>query len=89
MMTNDDRVVEIRKRLTKALEPSFLEVIDDSADHLGHAGAAMGAGHFTVRIGAPCLHGKSKVAAHQAVYQQLNDLIPNEIHALSIEIVEV
>lgn len=87
MMTNEQRIQEIRNRLTQSLQPTFLEVIDDSAQHRGHAGAQSGAGHFTVRVAAPSLAGKSKVAAHQAIYKHLNDLIPDEIHALSIQIV--
>lgn len=88
MLTNQQRIDEITQRLTENLSPEFLEVIDDSEDHLGHAGAALGAGHFTVRIKAESLAGKNKVACHRAIYAPLNDLIPDEIHALCIEIVK-
>lgn len=88
MMNNVQRIEEIRQRLTQAFQPALLEVIDDSAQHRGHAGAQSGAGHFTVRITALIFNTLSRVAAHQQIYQHLNDLIPDEIHALSIQIIK-
>ncbi|ERL62794.1 bolA-like family protein [Piscirickettsia salmonis LF-89 = ATCC VR-1361] len=78
----------IRQRLEQALSPSHLEVIDDSHKHIGHAGAASGAGHFTVEISAAPLKGKSRILQHQAIYQALTDMMPTEIHALSIKILD-
>lgn len=70
-----------------ALQPSHLTVIDQSAEHAGHAGALQsGGGHFRVEISAADLQGMSKVAAHQKVYALIQDLIPSEIHAISIRI---
>jgi len=34
----------------EALAPIALEIRDDSAQHVGHAGAAGGAGHFSLMI---------------------------------------
>lgn len=85
-MNNKTRTDIIREKLETAFQPSKLEVIDDSAQHVGHAGASTGAGHFTVKIKAGTFEGKSLVAAHQMVYQQLNDMIGPDIHALSINI---
>lgn len=80
------RIEIIKNRLQTHFSPTHLEVIDDSAKHVGHAGAAGGAGHFTVIISASSLVGISRVAAHREIYQALTDLIPNEIHALKIKI---
>lgn len=79
------RVEKIRALLSAALAPSELEVIDDSHKHVGHAGAAGGAGHFTVRIVAEAFRGKRPIARHQLVYAALATMMGPEIHALSIQ----
>lgn len=78
------RIQLIRQQLEKQLIPSQLEVIDDSELHVGHAGAKDGAGHFTIRIASPRFKGLNRVAQHRLVYDALSALIPKEIHALAI-----
>jgi BolA protein len=77
----------LRQRLTELLAPSQLEVIDESAAHLGHAGQdGTGAGtHFRVRIASPLFDGKPKVARHRLVYDALRDFLDRGLHALAIE----
>jgi BolA protein len=75
---------EIDAALRTALEPSRLEVLDDSHLHAGHAGAREGR-HFTVRITAASFNGSSRVARHRLIYDALQVLIPRGIHALAIE----
>ena len=81
------RIELIKTRLQNKFSPTHLEVIDDSAKHAGHAGAQGGAGHYTVIISAEYFSKISRVAAHREIYQVLNDLIPHEIHALQIKII--
>jgi BolA protein len=73
----------LRERLT----PSALEVLDESAQHAGHAGAGdSGFGtHFRVRIASPLFTGKSRVARHRLVYDALHEFMSNGVHALAIE----
>ena len=80
----------IEQQLTERLQPTHLEVIDESADHAGHAGAnAEGFGtHFRVRIASPAFAGKSRVAKHRLVYDALQNFIDQGLHALAIDIVE-
>jgi BolA protein len=75
--------------LAAALAPTRLEVIDESADHAGHAGAdGTGSGtHFRVRIASPAFAGKPRVAQHRLVYDALQDFLGRGLHALAIEIV--
>lgn len=80
-----DRVAAIRERLQNALSPQRLDIADDSHLHAGHAGAASGGGHFSVVIVAPGFDGRSGIERHRMVYQALSDLMPREIHALSIK----
>jgi BolA protein len=79
----------LRQRLQERLAPTQLEVLDESAAHLGHAGQdGSGAGtHFRVRIASPLFEGKAKVARHRLVYDALRDFIDRDrgVHALAIE----
>ncbi len=79
-----DRIAEIKTRLERALSPSHVEIIDESHLHAGHAGAASGAGHFNVTVISEKFAGQSAIQRHRMVYLAVNDLMPSEIHALSI-----
>lgn len=76
---------EIRTRLA-ALEPTTLDIKDDSALHAGHAGND-GGGHFNVLITSSQFCGKSQIIRHRLIYQALADLMRGRIHALSIQAV--
>ncbi len=79
--------VQLEQRLRERLSPSHLEVLDESHQHAGHAGAnGTGFGtHFRVRIDAPAFEGKRLVARHRLVYDALQDFIDQGLHALAIE----
>lgn len=79
-----DRVAMIRERVERAFSPLQLRIIDDSAKHAGHASAG-GAGHFNVLIVAPAFAGKSLLERHRMVYAAVADIMPDHIHALSID----
>lgn len=79
------RVELIRARLQDAFAPLALEVIDDSAQHAGHAGARDGRGHFRVRIVSAAFAGMAPLARHRTVYAALGTLMDSDIHALQIE----
>jgi BolA protein len=78
---------DLEARLREALQPTVLEVIDESASHAGHAGAnAEGYGtHFRVRIASPLFAGKPRVACHRLVYDALQLFIAQGLHAIAIE----
>jgi len=80
-----DRVTAIRDRLQRAFAPERLDIRDDSALHAGHAGARDGAGHYAVTIRAEAFRGRSRIQSHRLVYEALADMMPREIHALSID----
>ena len=84
------RADAIELQLTTKLQPTQLEVIDESADHAGHTGAnAEGFGtHFRIRIASPAFTGKSRVARHRLVYDAMQNFIDQGLHALAIEIIE-
>ena len=81
----NERVQAIRSRLESQLHPSELEVTDDSHQHVGHAGARDGRGHFSVRIVSTTFEGMPALARHRAVYAALEELMKTDIHALAID----
>lgn len=80
----------VHERITQHLHPTFLEVMDESAQHAGHSGSngrAEGT-HFRVRIASPQFDGRPRVAKHRLVYDALQEFIDQGLHALAIEIVD-
>lgn len=81
---NEKRTTMIRERLTEALQPQSLNIIDESHKHIGHAQAG-GAGHFAVEIVSDAFREKNLIQRHRLVYDALGDVMNTEIHALSIK----
>lgn len=81
---NAERVERIRVALQAALQPTLLEIEDDSHRHAGHAGAKDGRGHFNVHIVSAAFEGTLPLARHRAVYAALGTMMDTDIHALSI-----
>ena len=73
----------IRERLA-SLDPESIELLDESAAHAGHAGAASGGGHFRLTVVSRRFAGRDKVARHRMIYAALGPLMQREIHALAI-----
>jgi BolA protein len=80
-MNAQDRM---RQRLA-ALAPESLEILDESAQHAGHAGAQGGGGHYQLIIVSQLFSGKPLPARHRMVYEVLAPMMRNEIHALAIK----
>jgi BolA protein len=75
---------QIRERLG-ALAPAQLELLDQSARHAGHAGAAPGGNtHWKLTIVSAAFAGRPTVARHRMVYEALGELMQHPIHALEI-----
>ena len=78
--------LNIKAKLEKAFSPKYLELIDESYMHAGHAGAhAQGESHFRVKIKADAFAGKSRVQQHRMVNEALADELKQRVHALAIE----
>ncbi|MDF2530116.1 MAG: BolA family protein [Gammaproteobacteria bacterium] len=79
-------IEKITTLLYSSLQPSYLNIIDESSKHKGHAGNT-GGGHFIIEISSEQFKEKSKLECHRLVYQALESLIQSKhIHALSIQI---
>jgi len=80
----NERLERIHFALAAAFDPSFLEVTDDSHLHAGHAGAASGGGHYSVKIVSERFDGLRLVMRHRLVYDAVAEMMRAEIHALAI-----
>ena len=75
------------EKLRQTLQPTLLEVLDESAQHAGHVGSNgtdFGT-HFRVKIASPLFAGQSRVACHRLVYDSLQVFIDQGVHAIAIE----
>ena len=85
MSTPTDRTERLRERLQAELKPSVLEITDDSHLHAGHAGAASGGSHYSVKIVSDQFEGLTLVMRHRLEYDAVHEMINKaEIHALAI-----
>lgn len=73
------------RKLTAALSPVALEILDDSARHAGHSGAAPGGEtHFTISITSAAFVGMNRLARQRRVYAIVSEELAGPVHALSL-----
>ena len=79
------RVDTMRQKLA-ALNPTQIDIIDESHKHAGHAGAKAGGGHYVLRIVSAEFAGKNTLARQRMIYSALGEMMQHhEIHALTIQ----
>ena len=77
---------KIAAKLVQDFAPVSLDVIDESHQHEGHAGARPdGESHFRVKIAAPASRGLSRVEQPPRITASPADLLGNRVHALAIQ----
>ena len=75
----------LTKKLTAALTPESLNVVDESHQHEGHAGARPGGQtHFRVYIVSAAFKGKTRIDRHRMINAILSDDLAAGVHALAI-----
>lgn len=76
---------EMLRRL-EVLQPTRIELVDDSEKHRGHGGYnPAGESHFSLAIESAALAGKSRIERQRMIYAALGDLMNERVHALSIK----
>lgn len=84
----------IESKLTKALAPERLDVVNESHLHAGHHHVesghhatfdGTGETHFRIRVVAKAFAGMSRIERHRAVNALLVDELKAGLHALAIE----
>lgn len=75
------RQTRIESKLRELLEPTYLEVINESHMHSVPKGSET---HFKVVVVSSRFDGMSAVKRHQLVYGALSDEMKSGVHALAI-----
>lgn len=76
----------IEDKLTSALQPTRLSIVDESHKHRGHAGARPeGESHFRVEIVSAAFEGKSRIERQRMTYAALSEEMTTDIHALALK----
>jgi BolA protein len=75
----------LEARFTTELAPTYLEVVDESHRHAGHAGARGGGGHYIATIVSEAFAGKSLLERQRLVYALVaEEMRSGAIHALAL-----
>jgi BolA protein len=75
----------IREKLMLALQPTRLEVINESHLHAGHSNSPeTGESHFRLLIVSAAFTGKSRLERHRLVNSALAAELKGKVHALAI-----
>jgi BolA family transcriptional regulator, general stress-responsive regulator len=76
---------DIREKLMVALEPSRLDVVNESELHAGHRSSpGTGQSHFRVLIVSEKFQGLNRLARHRLINEVLADELAGKIHALAV-----
>lgn len=82
---SDDIEAIIFEKLTTALKPEVLKIVDESEKHHGHAGAIPGKRtHFRVKVVSKKFEGLTPLERHRLVYQILENELKTQVHALTL-----
>ena len=73
---------QIESKITQALAPQHLQVINESHKHSVPPGSES---HFKLVIVSDSFQGQPRVRRHQAVNRILSDELRDSVHALSME----
>lgn len=76
----------MREKLMIALNPTRLDVVNESHLHAGHGSSPeTGESHFRVLIVAGAFAGKSRIERHRIVNDVVRDELKDGVHALAIK----
>ena len=76
----------IHDKLSVALQPQHLDVINESELHAGHRNSpGTGESHFRVVVVSEMLRGKSRIERHRLINSLLSHELKSGMHALAIK----
>lgn len=75
----------VKEKLMIALEPTRLDIINESELHAGHRSSpGTGESHFRILVVSPKFAGLSRVARHRMVNEAIATELAGRIHALAL-----
>ena len=89
-MIKGERKNRIEKIINDNLNPTYLDVIDDSKSHQGHHQAPeSGESHYNVTIISNSFSGMNRLEKERMVYKLLKEEFKNGLHALSLSLIHI
>lgn len=77
---------QLKEKLSKALNPEEMTIINESEKHAHHKGNPGGdETHFQIYVKCSQFNGLSPLQRHKLVYKTIEEEVP-EIHAISLEL---
>ena len=77
----------LREKLMIGLEPTRLDVINESELHAGHRSSpGTGESHFRIKIVSDKFTGKSRIERHRMVNELLAEELAGSVHALALHV---
>ena len=83
-MTASPTYQKLEQKITEALSPDYLSIVDESWKHAGHAGAISGKGHFIMHVVSARFVGISRIDRNRMVFDILKEEMASSIHALTL-----
>ncbi len=75
----------MRTKLMIALEPTRLDIVNESEMHAGHRNSpGTGESHFRLLVVSPKFEGRSRVDRHRMVNEALADELAGRLHAMAL-----
>ncbi|NJO33740.1 MAG: BolA family transcriptional regulator [Rhodospirillales bacterium] len=76
----------IREKLVQALQPTRLDVVNESHLHARHRSSpGTGESHFRILVVSPAFVGRSRVDRHRMINETLAAELKGKVHALAIK----
>lgn len=76
----------MREKLLVALEPTRLDIVNESELHAGHRNSpGTGESHFRLLIVSPAFAEKSRIERHRIVNEILAEELNGRIHAMALK----
>ena len=88
MVFKKNRQDRIKELINKSLNPSDIEIIDNSHLHAGHGNVKEGdtETHLFIKIRSGQFRGLNKIEMHRLVYKTLEDELSNGLHAIELDL---
>lgn len=80
-------IEQLKDKLTRELDATHVEIIDDSWKHAGHLEATPGleATHLTMTVVSPRFEGVGIMDQHRLVHEVLKEAREKHLHALQLK----
>lgn len=84
-----NRIEKIESILKQTFQPSTLEVVDFTMEHMGHPGQGGGSEtHIRIKIKAEEFQDSSLLTAHRKIQDAVKDEFEEGLHALEIQVIQ-